>query len=177
MNELQLMRKLAEVEGHVSVHEGVLHFEDGTSVDLSALLLDALLDREPRRDDMLRALKGMVDLWDDNHSDEKCACLGASPDCPSPPPCELCVAREAIAMEQKDKAERLLRAEFSRRGWRYRGQGLWTDGNQVLSASEVRATLRLCSDCGVKPALDSYATCKECHDKSLDAAESFYGVQ
>jgi hypothetical protein len=39
-----------------------------------------------------------------------------------------------------------------------------------LTAAAARAT-RLCNRCRKKPALDSYATCKECHDQSVDEGE------
>lgn len=40
-----------------------------------------------------RALKGVIELWDAEHPDDPCGCVGASDDCRHPPPCELCVAR------------------------------------------------------------------------------------
>lgn len=50
--------------------------------------------------DLLAACKALLQLWDDNHPDEKCGCLGASDDCQNPPPCELCSARSAIALAE-----------------------------------------------------------------------------
>lgn len=47
-----------------------------------------------------KALADMVKLWDDNHPDDKCACLGASEDCKYPPPCELCTARHFLKSGQ-----------------------------------------------------------------------------
>lgn len=44
-----------------------------------------------------RALKLMVELWDAEHPDDPCGCVGASDDCRYPPTCELCVARLTLA--------------------------------------------------------------------------------
>jgi hypothetical protein len=49
---------------------------------------------------LLAALREMVELWDDNHPDDPCACSGSSEDCPVPPRCELCDARAAIAQAE-----------------------------------------------------------------------------
>lgn len=52
---------------------------------------------------LLAALKGLLGLWDANH--DECACLGASDDCKNPPPCELCVARAALAAAEPAERE------------------------------------------------------------------------
>jgi len=62
-------------------------------------------------------------------------------------------------------------------GTLYRKMGFNTDTGRVAYKKLAKRDLAKppCA-CG-KPALDSYATCEECHDKSLDAAESYYDVQ
>lgn len=54
---------------------------------------------------LLAALRGMVRLWDENHPGDACGCVGASDDCPNPPPCDLCVARAALAEAKGDTCE------------------------------------------------------------------------
>lgn len=53
---------------------------------------------------VVEALRMMVELWDANHPDDPCSCLGASDDCKFPPPCELCCARRALDKFQPDAA-------------------------------------------------------------------------
>lgn len=53
-------------------------------------LLKTLADEVEQR---TKALKLMVELWDAEHPDDPCGCVGASDDCRYPPTCELCVAR------------------------------------------------------------------------------------
>jgi hypothetical protein len=50
------------------------------------------------------------------------------------------------------------------------------DDKDAKSSFEPSKT-RKCSRCKTKPAMASYSTCKDCHDKSLDDAESYYDVQ
>jgi hypothetical protein len=52
---------------------------------------------------LVKALEEMMRLWDDNHPEDRCSCLGKSEDCPFPPPCELCIAREALAQALADE--------------------------------------------------------------------------
>lgn len=51
-----------------------------------------------------RALRDLLDGLD---SEDKCWCLGASPDCPNPPICEACQARALLDAE----VERLKKEE------------------------------------------------------------------
>lgn len=60
-------------------------------------LLRRMVERDKRN---RQALKLMVDLWDAEHPDDPCGCVGASDDCKYPPTCELCVAR--MVMEGRD---------------------------------------------------------------------------
>jgi len=46
--------------------------------------------------ELAMACEAVVRLWDAEHPADPCGCLGASPDCPHPPPCELCMARTAL---------------------------------------------------------------------------------
>lgn len=63
----------------------------------------APLPPSPSTAGMQEALKGMVELWDLNHPEEACACVGKSDDCTSPPLCELCIARAVL--EKKEASE------------------------------------------------------------------------
>jgi hypothetical protein len=44
-------------------------------------------------------------------------------------------------------------------------------GWMVVSEDKKEKKDKMCNRCKKKPAMDSYATCEECHDKSLDEAE------
>lgn len=46
--------------------------------------------------EVVQCLRFLVELWDSEHPDDKCGCVGASEDCPHPPPCALCVARAIL---------------------------------------------------------------------------------
>lgn len=49
-------------------------------------------------------------------------------------------------------------------------------GRELCEAcAQVITRARVCA-CG-QPAMDSYATCEDCHSDSLSAAERYYGVQ
>lgn len=47
--------------------------------------------------DLLAELEAMVQLWDENHPDDKCACLPDTDETYFSPPCVLCNARNTIA--------------------------------------------------------------------------------
>lgn len=61
--------------------------------------------------DVQQIIRELVEDWDANHPDDPCACVGASPDCPFPPTCTLCVAREYLrtAAVQADELEQTKR--------------------------------------------------------------------
>lgn len=45
---------------------------------------------------LAKVLTEMLDLWDSEHPDDPCGCVGASPDALYPPKCTLCAARELL---------------------------------------------------------------------------------
>lgn len=43
-----------------------------------------------------------------------------------------------------------------------------------MDTTKPKQEKKMCNRCKKKPAMDSYATCQECHETSLDEAEKFY---
>ena len=73
---------------------GHIVFSQDEARALASLLFKKAAEAE--YNPLLAACEGLIRLWDDANPDDPCACLGASPDCPYPPVCELCAAREAV---------------------------------------------------------------------------------
>lgn len=65
-------------------------WKDSELIARAPELLKTLCDEFDHR---TKALRMMVELWDAEHPDDPCGCVGASDDCRYPPTCELCVAR------------------------------------------------------------------------------------
>lgn len=83
-----------QVDAVVEARELLDAIDKSARVGYAFKLLKILTDEVEQR---TRALKLMVELWDAEHPDDPCGCVGASDDCRYPPTCELCVARLTLA--------------------------------------------------------------------------------
>jgi hypothetical protein len=54
---------------------------------------------------------------------------------------------------------------------------LWEKRPGLEGVALERYSAKMCNRCHKKPAMESYATCEECHDQSLTEAEAATGVQ